>query len=124
MIRGVRGATTVEKNEAVQIAERTRELLRLLVEKNGIRPADVASAIFTVTEDLDAAFPTVAARPLPGWDEVPLLCSREIPVPGSLGRCIRVLIHCYTDGPRQDLRHVFLEGAAQLRGDLAPPEPE
>lgn len=119
MIRGLRGATTVDRNEAVQIAERTRELLRLLVEKNGIRPADVASAIFTVTEDLDAAFPTVAARPLPGWEEVPLLCSREIPVPGSLGRCIRVLIHWNTDRPQSEIRHVFLHGARELRPEFA-----
>lgn len=118
-VRGVRGATTARSNEAGEIAARTRELVALLVEKNGIRPEDVASAIFTVTSDLDAAFPTVAARPLPGWDRVPLLCSTEIPVPGSLGRCIRVLVHWNTDRAQADVRHVFLHGARELRPEHA-----
>ena len=115
MLQGVRGATTVERNDAAQIAERTRELLRLLVEANGIRSDEVASVIFTVTSDLDAAFPTVAARVIPGWQEVALICSREIPVPGSLGRCIRVLIHWNTERRQGDVRHVFLRGARGLR---------
>ncbi len=96
-MRGVRGATTVNTNEAGQIAERTRELLQLLMDANGMRPEDIASALFTVTGDLDAQFPTVAARGLAGWKDVPLLCAREIPVPRSLGHCIRVLIHWNTD---------------------------
>jgi chorismate mutase len=119
MIRGIRGATTVEQNDAGQIAERTRELLRLLVERNGVRPEDVASAIFTVTRDLDAAFPAVAARPLSGWEDVPLLCSREIPVPASLGRCIRVLIHWNTEKEGREIQHVFLRGARGLRPEWA-----
>lgn len=119
MLRGIRGATTVRSNEAGEIAERTRELVALLVEANGVRAEDVASAIFTVTSDLDAAFPTVAARPLPGWDSVPLLCSTEIPVPGSLGRCIRVLLHWNTDRTQGEIRHVFLHGARELRPEYA-----
>lgn len=115
MLQGIRGATTVERNDAGEIAERTRELLRLLVELNGIRGEDVASAIFTVTSDLDAAFPAVAARALPGWQDVALLCAREIPVPGSLGRCIRVLIHWNTERPQAESRHVFLRGSRGLR---------
>lgn len=115
MTRGVRGATTVSANEAGQIADRTRELIRLLVEANGMRPGDIASAIFTVTDDLDAAFPAVAARALPEWRDVPLSCAREIPVPGSLGRCIRILIHWNTDRPQEMVRHVFLRGARELR---------
>jgi chorismate mutase len=114
-MRGVRGATTVGRNEAGQIAERTRELLQLLMDANGMRPEDVASALFTVTEDLDAQFPSLAARGLPDWREVPLLCVREIPVPGSLGHCIRVLIHWNTDRPQAQVRHVFLRGARHLR---------
>lgn len=114
-LQGVRGATTVEKNDGAQIAERTRELLRLLVEVNGIRSEDLASAIFTVTSDLDAAFPTVAARAIAGWDRVALICSREIPVPGSLGRCIRVLLHWNTERVQNEVRHVFLRGARGLR---------
>ncbi len=115
MLQGVRGATTVERNDAEQIADRTRELLRLLVDANGIRSDEVASAIFTVTSDLDAAFPTVAARAIPGWQEVALICSREIPVPGSLGLCIRVLVHWNTERRQAAVRHVFLRGARGLR---------
>ena len=106
-------------NDARDIAERTRELVTRIVEKNGVRAEDVASAVFTVTSDLDAAFPTVAARPLPGWEHVPLLCATEIPVPGSLGRCIRVLIHWNTDRPQSEVRHVFLHGARELRPEYA-----
>ena len=119
MIRGVRGATTVPSNDARQIAERTRELIRLLVELNGMRPEDIASALFTVTEDLDGAFPTVAARRFAEWKDVPLLCAREIPVPQSLGRCIRILIHWNTDRPQSEVRHVFLRGARHLRPEWA-----
>jgi chorismate mutase len=114
-MRGVRGATTVINNEAGQIAERTRELLQLLMDANGMRPEDIASALFTVTGDLDAQFPSVAARGLADWKDVPLLCAREIPVPRSLGHCIRVLIHWNTDRPQSEVRHVFLRGARNLR---------
>jgi chorismate mutase len=118
MLRGIRGATTVDGNDAAEIAHRTRELLGLLVERNGARAEDFASAVFTVTEDLDAAFPTVAARSLAGWEHVPLLCSREIPVPESLGRCIRVLIHWNTEKPQSEVVHVFLHGARELRPEF------
>ena len=80
-----------------------------------MRPGDIASAILTVTDDLDAAFPAVAARSLPDWRDVPLSCAREIPVPGSLGHCIRILIHWNTDRPQERVRHVFLRGARELR---------
>lgn len=113
--RGVRGATTADGNDAAAITARTLELLRILVEKNGIAPEDVASATFTLTADLDAEFPAVAVRSLAGWEEVPLICAREIPVPGSLGRCIRVLLHWNTDIPPREVRHAFLRGARQLR---------
>ncbi len=113
--RGVRGATTVERNEAGAITERTLELLHTLVDLNGILPGDVASAIFTVTEDLDAEFPALAVRALPGWEDVPLLCTREISVPGSLGRCIRVLLHWNTPRPQAEVRHAFLRSARELR---------
>ena len=113
--RGIRGATTVDANAADPIKQRTLELLGILVASNGIRPEDVASATFTVSGDLDADFPAVAVRSLPGWDEVPLLCAREIPVKGSLPRCVRVLLHWNTDRPQRDVRHVFLRGARSLR---------
>jgi chorismate mutase len=118
-MRGVRGATTVERNDAAQIAERTREMLHLLMDANGMLPEDIASALFTVTDDLNAQFPTVAARGLADWKDVPLLCAREIPVPGSIGRCIRVLIHWNTDRPQSRVRHVFLRGARRLRPEWA-----
>jgi chorismate mutase len=120
-MRGIRGATTVESNEAKHIAERTRELLSQLVAANDLQPKDVASAIFTVTEDLDAEFPAVAARGLPGWEHVPLLCAREIPVPGSLTLCIRVLIHWNTSRSQDEIRHAFLRGARRLRPEWAMP---
>ena len=118
-MRGVRGATTVSRNDAAEIAERTRELLKMLVERNGMRAAEIASAVFTVTEDLDAQVPTVAARGLPDWKDVPLLCAREIPVPDSLGHCIRVLIHWNTERPQEEIRHAFLRGARHLRPEWA-----
>ena len=119
MVRGVRGATTVERDEPGHIADRTRELLNVLIRSNGILAEDVASAIFTVTSDLSAAFPTVAARTLPGWTDVPLLCSREIPVEGSLGRCIRVLLHWNTERAQGEIRHAFLRAARTLRPEWA-----
>jgi len=113
--RGVRGATTADRNEAAEIAARAVELVRVLVERNGIRPEDLASAIFTVTEDLDAEFPAKAVRSLPGWEDVPLLCAKEIGVPGSVARCIRVLLHWNTDTAQNGVRHAFLRGARSLR---------
>jgi len=113
--RGIRGATTVDANAADGIKERTLELLGILIASNGLRPEDVASAIFTVTADLDAEFPALAVRSLPGWEEVPLLCTREIAVPGSLARCLRVLLHWNTDRSQSEVRHAFLRGARGLR---------
>jgi chorismate mutase len=115
--RGVRGATTVEENEAGAILEATRELLAALVEANGLEAKDLASAIFSVTPDLDAAFPAGAARQL-GWTCVPLLDVQEVPVPGSLARCIRVLLHWNTERPALEIVHVYLRGARTLRPDL------
>ena len=113
--RGVRGATTADENDAVHIAARTLELLRILVELNGIRPEDLASATFTLTEDLDAEFPATPVRSLAGWEGVPLLCAREIPVAGSLARCIRVLLHWNTEKAQREVRHAFLRRARALR---------
>lgn len=113
--RGIRGATTVDANAADAIKERTLELLGVLVASNGLRPEDVASATFTVTADLDAEFPALAVRSLPDWEDVPLLCAREIPVEGSLGHCIRVLLLWNTDRLQSQVRHAFLRGARGLR---------
>lgn len=113
-VRGVRGATTVKANERSAVLAATRELLDQVVRANGIEARDVASATFTVTPDLDAEFPAFAAREI-GWTEVPLMCGREIPVPGALGLCVRVLIHWNTERDQGQIRHVFLHGARALR---------
>lgn len=113
-VRGIRGATTVERNDRDEILAATTELLKLIVQLNGLRPEDVAYVWFTVTPDLDAEFPAFAAREL-GWTEVPLMCSREIPVPGALARCIRVLVSWNTAKAQREVRHVFLHGAKELR---------
>jgi chorismate mutase len=115
--RGIRGATTVEVNTAAAILAATRELLDCIVEANGLQVEDVASALFTATDDLSAAFPAQVAREL-GWRHVALLDAQEIPVPDSLPRCVRVLIHWNTDRPQAAIRHVYLHGAASLRPDL------
>jgi prephenate dehydratase len=117
--RGVRGATTVGENAPDAILEATEELLRALTAANGLDPADIASAIFTVTPDLDAAFPAQAAHRM-GWDHVPLLDAVEIGVPGSLARCIRVLVNWNTDQPPYAVRHIYLREAVRLRPDLQP----
>jgi chorismate mutase len=115
--RGVRGATTVERNDREEILTATRQLVALMVRRNGIEKEDVASAIFTVTPDLDAEFPALAARQL-GWLEVPLLCSHELSVPGSLPRCIRVLVHWNTDRAQSEIHHTYIRDAVKLRPDL------
>ncbi|MGQ9600321.1 MAG: chorismate mutase [Anaerolineae bacterium] len=120
--RGVRGATTVEVNSADEILAATRELLFHLVAANNMAAEDVASALFTVTPDLTAAFPAQAAREL-GWRHVALLDAQEVPVPGSLPRCIRVLIHWNTEKDQAAIRHVYLRGAAGLRPDLSAQSP-
>lgn len=116
MVRGIRGAISVEGNDAQQILAATAELLAEIWRQNDFALGDVASAIFTLTADLNAAFPAVAARQL-GWTEVPMFCAQEIPVPGSLPRCIRVLIHVNTTKPQGEIRHVYLRRAAALRPD-------
>lgn len=118
LCRGVRGATTVENNSRDEILDETRKLLALMIRFNDIRSEDVACAMFTVTRDLDAEFPALAARQL-GWLEVPMLCSYEISVGGSLQKCIRILIHWNTDKAQNEVTHVYINGAQRLRPDLS-----
>jgi len=116
--RGIRGATTVSTDDPDLILQATRELLEaILAENEDMRPEDIASAIFTVTEDLAATFPAQAARQM-GWGLVPMMCAREIPVPGSLPRAIRVLVHWNTELPQNRITHVYLREAVRLRPDL------
>ncbi len=117
-LRGVRGATTVNQDQADEILEATRELLQAILQENpDMRPEDIASVIFTTTADLRAVYPARAARQL-GWREVPLMDAQEIAVPGGLPRCIRVLIHWNTALPQVAIRHVYLREAISLRPDL------
>jgi chorismate mutase len=116
--RGIRGATTVAADESELILQATRELLESILEENeGMKPEDVGSAVFTVTDDLASTFPAQAAREM-GWGLVPMLCAREIPVPNSLPRVIRVLVHWNTEVPQSEISHVYLHEAVKLRPDL------
>ena len=119
-VRGIRGAITAGADTADGIFTATRVLLLAILENNpGLSALDIASVIFTTTDDLTAAYPAQAARQI-GWEAVPLMCAREIPVPGSLPRCIRVLIHWNTNLPQASIRHVYLGEASQLRPDMLP----
>ena len=117
MNRGVRGATTVEENTEAAILDATVELLRSMIERNGIKEDDVASVLLTATPDITAAYPAKAARMI-GWTRTALMGFVEADVDGGLPLCVRVLIHWNTDKSVEDIRHVFLHDAAQLRPDL------
>lgn len=116
--RGIRGATTVEANTSTEILKGTLELLALMIRGNDIKPEDIASAIFTTTSDLTAEFPALAARQL-GWINVALLCGHELTVPGSLPRCVRILLHWNTEKPADEIVHIYIKGAVRLRPDLS-----
>lgn len=116
--RGIRGATTAIANTAEDILEATNELMRTVIALNELDPADVASVIFTTTPDLTATFPALAARDI-GWTEVPLMCAHEMAVPGSLQKCVRVMIHVNTIRTAAEIRHVYLKGARELRPEWA-----
>jgi chorismate mutase len=116
--RGVRGATTVENDTREEILAATRQLIALMIRINGIEPADVGSVIFSTTVDLNAEFPALAARQL-GWVDTALLCTHELDVPGSLRKCIRVLVHWNTEKPASEMHHVYIREAVRLRPDLS-----
>ena len=116
-LRGVRGAITVSQNSKEEIIQATRELLAQMVDLNDIFKEEIASCVFSVTQDLDKAFPALAAREL-GWTYTPLLCTYEMNVPGGLSRCIRVLIHFNTEKSQEAMKHVYLKEAKSLRPDL------
>jgi len=117
-VRGIRGAITVERNTREEIIAATKELLLSLIRENEIEIEDIASIFFTLTPDLDAEFPALAAREL-GWQYVPLLCAQEIDVPGAMGKVLRVLMHVNTEKSQKELKHLYLKGAATLRLDLS-----
>ena len=118
-MRGIRGATTVKVDDLDSVLQATRELLEMILQENdGICLDDIASVLFTTTEDIASAYPALAARQI-GWELVPMMCAREIPVPGSLPMCIRVLIHWNTDKEQPEIKHIYLRDAVKLRPDLA-----
>lgn len=113
-IRGIRGAVTSESNTREGILAATKELLSEIVKSNQLNIEDIASIIFSVTKDLNVEFPAVAAREL-GWNETPLLCTCEVDVPESLPKCIRVLLHVNSDKKQEEMKHIYLKEAVNLR---------
>lgn len=116
-VRALRGATTLEEDSRDQVIERTARLIQTMLERNEVSKGDLISIVFTATDDIRSEFPAAAARQI-GISDVPLLCARELDVEGAVGRCIRVLMHLYTEKEPATLRHVYLEGAVPLRTDL------
>src|SRR5579884_3658886 len=112
--RGIRGATTVDDNSREAILAATRELLTLMAARNELDTEEITSIFFTVSDDLDAEHPALAARQL-GWTDLALLCAREIPVPGGMPRCVRVLLHVNTRKSQKEMRHTYLREAVRLR---------
>jgi chorismate mutase len=117
LVRAVRGATTVENDDAEEIAVATRELLSDMLDANEIDLEDIISVFFTTSPDLTASFPAAAARGI-GFQTVPLICASEIDVPGAKSHCIRVMMHAYSSRSRDEIRHVYLRDAQNLRDDL------
>lgn len=117
-VRAIRGATTVTNNDSEEILRETKALLEEIVQRNEIKTDDIISVIFTVTKDLDAVFPAAAARQM-GWTDIALMCMNEIDVPGSLRKCIRVMLHINSEKSNNELIHVYLKEAASLRPDLS-----
>jgi chorismate mutase len=116
-VRALRGATTLEVDERDHLIERTQEVMSALFARNGLTEDDLISIVFTATSDIHSAFPAEAARDA-GFTHVPLMCARELEIDGGIPRCVRLLIHAYTDRPATALRHVYLHEARQLRTDL------
>ena len=113
----IRGATTVEADTPKDIERRTTELLAEIMERNSLAHEQVISILFTATQDLSSAFPATAARH-GGFGDVPLICAQEIPVPGAMPLCVRLLMHVHTSAPREGIHHIYLHGAQGLRDDL------
>ena len=116
-LRAIRGATTVDRDDPDAVTERVVTLLTTIMERNGLEEDDIVSILFTATEDLVSIFPATAARTM-GLGAVPLICARELSIVGSVPRCVRVMLHVTTGRPRDEIVHVYLEGAQGLRDDL------
>ncbi|MGI2327062.1 chorismate mutase [Planococcus sp. YIM B11945] len=118
MIRGVRGATTVMKDQPEEILLETKKLVLEMVKANKIDPELVASVIISTTPDISSAFPAKAVRTLENWTYVPVMCTHEMNVPGSLPLCIRIMMHVETALPQKEVQHIFMNEAMKLRPDL------
>ncbi len=116
-LRALRGATTVEEDSPDQITERVQALVTEMLQRNAVAHDDLVSILFTMTEDLNSMFPATAARGV-GLGDVPLICARELTIKDATPRCIRAMMHLYTERSRTELHHVYLEGARNLRDDL------
>jgi chorismate mutase len=116
-LQALRGAITCTENSQGEIEEKTQRLIKELLARNDLVHDDIVSVIFTMTDDLTAEFPATAARAV-GLGDIPLLCARELAIEHGMPRCIRMLVHCYSDRRRDELHHVYLEGARALRDDL------
>ena len=123
-MRGFRGATTISANSEQEIMTETRKLVLEMVQQNNIDPSDISHVLFSVTDDINAAFPAKVARELPGWSHVPVMCMREIDVPNSLEKCIRVMLLAKTDLQQNEVEHIFVNEAVKLRPDLINKEGE
>ena len=119
MLRGIRGAITVEVNSSDEIRTAVKEMLNEIIKTNEIKTVDIASAAFTMTKDLDCVYPAKYAREIEGFDKVPLMCYQELDIKNSLEKCVRVLILVNTDKAQDEIKHVYLRGAKILRPDLA-----
>jgi chorismate mutase len=117
LVRGLRGATTVDADTVAQVTERSQELILRIMERNDLVEDDIVSVLFTATADVTSIFPATAVREI-GFGDVPLLCAAEIAVPGAMPLCIRVLLHVHTTKTRDEIHHVYLHGAQGLRDDL------
>lgn len=116
-LRALRGATTCDEDSKAEIDAKTRELVAAMLERNGIDHDDIVSVFFNATPDIHAQFPATSVREI-GFGDIPLICAQEMAVDGSLPMTIRVMMHLYTERPRDELRHVYLGGARVLRDDL------
>ncbi|MFJ8261316.1 chorismate mutase [Rummeliibacillus sp. NPDC094406] len=118
MIRGVRGAITIEHDDAELVLQDTTKLMQSIIAANQINPEDVASVVISTTPDIVSAFPAKAVRTLPNWNYVPVMCMHEMNVPGALPLCIRALVHVNTEVTQKDIQHIYLNDAVKLRPDL------
>lgn len=122
MIRGFRGATTVRENNETEILIETEKLVRQMITANKIEPEDISHVFFSVTDDLNAVFPAKVSRQIEGWKHVPVMCMKEIDVPNSLEKCIRVMLVAKTTIAQQHIEHIYLNDAVKLRPDLVDDE--